>query len=1396
MFLMAGKGVVDLTDKSQSAVVGASTKGVTGNATWKLQCSSPPVECPKDTWAGSDSCCHIPPKVSKTYPVGNETDVCRNTLVTIDVTDWVEPKSANTSTVRLGFATSDAKECVGGAIENGVCFGGVPYSISVINSKTKTDAQEGRIVVNINKVLPASRKIVLQVRPFGTDDKKLVGLRSTLAVPVIGTEISFVTGTNFCELTTVKVLPEDIVFTKLSDKQVAYAYGLSKQGNALLPISAIPDVYDWGWYWYTGDAKIAKYDKELAKITEPTVVPGGFNGQTNVTALAKITKDTIIKPATIGKTVAASATVDANLCEFPWFPENYPAANDTLSAQNFSFWYCQNAGKAMLPSLSAVKDTLQDFTTLSSFRLVDPSSGGAIGFRVEKNLKQYSALEWFYQRQFKGEPQPITIDGLSGIRAGNTVYLGFGNSTSAGQFTNILVISLTETASPEMQNIFNQIIEGLQFARNIKDEGLCYQGDSPLNQMCARDSDCESGQTCKVPQSKFRRDTMRVIDASVMTRGIEVAKAAAQKYPIIAKDSLIPGISSSRWPSWNSLMQQLGIATVVDPINEYADCPESADVATCFDVKSKQYSCGAASSVYHYRTIDSGVGYDLGIPLEQDATLQGTWGAEWKNNVAPHIKSNFCSGTALTASAVCGDGAIGGAEECDPPGSKVTGTDTSLYGKYTGVCSAKCVIEQKVPVNLCGDGIIQSAAKEQCDDGAKYNGQYNHCGLDCKTNSALGACGNGIVEKANEVCDIGTAAGRVFVVNYGAFVYGDYLLGVRCDLSNGVYPSIKFKTTDGTIEKDTLYTSGHSPVATFNYSQIGSVSSFCATTAKIGSCQKNPQLSCLDDDNCPDGDICSLPTVGTKYAKSEANSCNWNCKAKGSYCGDKVVNSANGEQCDGDQRGDQCTKKCKNDCTWESFVSNTTEPTCTPDGPAAKTAMIGCGDGKVDAQSGEECDLGKACVGAETSTSAVCTPGGQNGNVCVPQYGQNNSCQYCTASCKKGYVGGGFCGDGVVNGAEECDKEEFGAVCNVDQYDYHNFKCAKNCTVEKGSGSCFSCTQNSTKYSVNFPTTAPVGSIIPGITITDATLGWLPGYSAARVGFVRNGKDVFAKSPTPLDPLSYFFSVISPSLGEKTVRVALDSNAACLTPQSYYKIELYNSFDGTPESESDANVNSIGGAFDYDVFTQEYKNLTELNSSKKINISAAGKQGDYRVVLKADSVNDVSLHINKQGAITNINWLKGSLDGKCASYKNAISLPIDELKRIDGCLDGAPFAELDYAGKYKPTPKGDEVIEGSSRYITTIRRPDGKLFDSSYEYSVRGLSGDADVEVYRYLDGKWTLVFNALLSTSNSTRNAKENWEVFTFVGEGTIQVGGLEKYKTNLPPPTLEKKTIGFSLN
>ena len=83
------------------------------------------------------------------------------------------------------------------------------------------------------------------------------------------------------------------------------------------------------------------------------------------------------------------------------------------------------------------------------------------------------------------------------------------------------------------------------------------------------------------------------------------------------------------------------------------------------------------------------------------------------------------------APAVCGDGVVAGAEECDGGG-----------GVPTATCDADCTHA------VCGDGAVNAAAGEACDTG----GESPTCNADC----SLAACGDGVVNAAaGEACDTG-----------------------------------------------------------------------------------------------------------------------------------------------------------------------------------------------------------------------------------------------------------------------------------------------------------------------------------------------------------------------------------------------------------------------------------------------------------------------------------------------------------------------------------------------------------------------------------------------------------------------------------------------------------------
>ncbi len=92
----------------------------------------------------------------------------------------------------------------------------------------------------------------------------------------------------------------------------------------------------------------------------------------------------------------------------------------------------------------------------------------------------------------------------------------------------------------------------------------------------------------------------------------------------------------------------------------------------------------------------------------------------------------------------CGNGRLDPGEECDAGDADGDGTRDS-----TAECDADCTAP------LCGDGLVNPAADEQCDDGNTAAG--DGCSESCQRE-----CGNGRLDP-NEECDPGDADGNGFV---------------------------------------------------------------------------------------------------------------------------------------------------------------------------------------------------------------------------------------------------------------------------------------------------------------------------------------------------------------------------------------------------------------------------------------------------------------------------------------------------------------------------------------------------------------------------------------------------------------------------------------------------------
>jgi cysteine-rich repeat protein len=92
----------------------------------------------------------------------------------------------------------------------------------------------------------------------------------------------------------------------------------------------------------------------------------------------------------------------------------------------------------------------------------------------------------------------------------------------------------------------------------------------------------------------------------------------------------------------------------------------------------------------------------------------------------------------------CGNGVLEPGEECD---------DGNL--RSGDGCSQLCKLEQ----GSCGDGIVEAALGEQCDEGDQNGQSSADCTADCQW-VRLPQCGDGVLDLLTELCDAGSANGN------------------------------------------------------------------------------------------------------------------------------------------------------------------------------------------------------------------------------------------------------------------------------------------------------------------------------------------------------------------------------------------------------------------------------------------------------------------------------------------------------------------------------------------------------------------------------------------------------------------------------------------------------------
>jgi cysteine-rich repeat protein len=354
--------------------------------------------------------------------------------------------------------------------------------------------------------------------------------------------------------------------------------------------------------------------------------------------------------------------------------------------------------------------------------------------------------------------------------------------------------------------------------------------------------------------------------------------------------------------------------------------------------------------------------------------------------------------------AVCGDGAVEGAEECD---------DGNL--KDDDACPSTCVRW------TCGDGFVRRYV-EQCDDGAANSDTApDACRSDCRA----AHCGDGVLD-SQEGCEDGNQSNSDACLNN--------CISATC--GDGLVQSAVEECDDGagnsSITPDACRPNCRSPRCGDQVRDTGEEcddantddSDFCLTTCMSAACgdgithtgYEDCDQGAANSDTEPDAcrSDCSLHRCGDTVVDSDetcddgnttvTDACPTTCEA--AACGDGFLHIGF-EQCDdGNASSADWCIACNRASCGDGFVfvdveecdEGTSNSDVAPDSCRSLCRAPRCGDGVVD--TGEACD---ASGNATVSCDADCTP---------PSCGDGATNVMSGETCDDGNV---FAGDGCAS---------------------------------------------------------------------------------------------------------------------------------------------------------------------------------------------------------------------------------------------------------------------------------------------------------------------------------------------------------------------------------------------
>lgn len=575
-----------------------------------------------------------------------------------------------------------------------------------------------------------------------------------------------------------------------------------------------------------------------------------------------------------------------------------------------------------------------------SFALSQPASaqesirGQAIGIRIIPNPARLSPLDWYrINVPNPGNPQPTEVDGYPAVRDGRSVYVAGTNydANSKTLYSNIYLISYSETGSENALAVFDEFLRSFHLNTNIADAQI---------------------------KGQLRRDMYRANDLNYIQRVLADFRSKTGKYPVFEAGSYLPNTTYSAWPSWQSTFGNvLGVAIPVDPRNEFIGCKAPFDSRTCWSTETNEFSCPGEAYVYGYKVAQDGLTYRLFTSFEYAGP--GNWRSTEFNQQSEDQCFNF---SAIDVADTDSDGVPGVSDNCN-------------------------AISNSGQQDSDGDGV--GDACDSCPNDPT-NDQDND-----------GVCGNidncPTISNADQT-DLDTDS-----------------VGDVCD----------FQTCGNNITEGTEICDGQSDVNNFQ-----ECSADCRAVRSQAFCgdgvvqTPNEQGIVEECDGTDETQVC--PNFINGYRTQRVRACRNTCRFAPwtecqpiESCGDAVINGL--ETCDeAAQNGVQCQAGYAQTCTYCSRVCKIQQAL----GPR-------CGDGILQAEQGEECD-----------------DANKNGQRCVPAYGK--SCNFCNSSCKVDVVRGPFCGDGARNiPFEDCDNQSQDVACEQEPtYFYKKRNCVQTATPQ------------------------------------------------------------------------------------------------------------------------------------------------------------------------------------------------------------------------------------------------------------------------------------------------------------------------------------------------------------